>query len=317
MTIKEARFYPMRFRLRIITNSPAIIAAAETSFGRFGQARAEPTAEFTFRMFEQNRPGPVSQPARPSFRSSGSLIYQIQSPHAVLVADKGRGVATGYFSTGVLANQAAFRWHYLELAFFVMLERHGVMGVHGAALVNDGQAILLRAQSGGGKTTLAYAGARGQYQALAEDVVWIDLEHHCWWGLPWSFHLLPDARQRFPELADYEPVLQTNDELKLEVDLEKIRPGSTTVSARPGPVILVQRATREKSRLEALDWETARGLWMSASTGGELNFPNYQQHVDRLLHNNAYRLYFGDDIATGVDLLAPLFVGELTSNIRR
>ena len=107
------------------------------------------------------------------------------------------------------------------------------MGVHGAALAKNGRALLLRAQSGGGKTTLAYAGARRHYQALAEDVVWLDREQGRWWGMPWSFHLLPDAKTLFPELTPFEPILQTNDELKLEVNLEHVRPGSTTVSAKP------------------------------------------------------------------------------------
>jgi hypothetical protein len=206
----------------------------------------------------------------------------------------------------VLANPAYFRWHFLELAFFVMLARRGLMGVHGAAIAKNGRAILLRAPSGGGKTTLAYAAARQRFQALAEDVVWIDLKHERWWGTPWHFHLLPDAKKLFPELAGHEPVLQINREHKLEVDLEQLRNGSTIVSARPGPVVLVQRASGQPSRLEPLPLPAAHSLWLAGQTGAELTFPDYQCHIDSLLKDNAYTLASGDDLESSLRLLEEL-----------
>lgn len=304
--LQTVYFQPMDFCLQIISNSPKVIAAAETSFGRFGPARPSETPDLTFRFFEHNLDdGP---PNKPVFRMDGSLLYQTTGRDSTLVADLDRGLAYGNFSPTTLANQAHFRWHFLELAFFVMLEARGWMGVHGAALVKNGLAILLRAPSGGGKTTLAYAGARRTYQALAEDVVWLDREQQRWWGIPWSFHLLPDAKKLFPELAKHEPVLQTNNEMKLEVDLETVRPGSTTVSARPGPVVFVERRVGSHSLLEAIDMAEAQALWPAARTGSEMTRPHHQAHLKTLLTNNpCYRFYFGDDIEQGVTLLDRLF----------
>lgn len=295
----------MGFHLRLDSNSPAILAAAETSFERFGPASPSESPDFTFRFFEHDvDDGP---PGAPLFKMEGSLLYQSTGRDSTLVADVERGLAYGYFSPTVVADAVTFRWTFLELAFFMMLEGRGLMGVHGAALVKNGRAILLRAQSGGGKTTLAYAAARSHYQALAEDVVWLDQARGRWWGMPWSFHLLPDAKNLFPELADYDPVLQTNQEMKLEVDLETIRPGSTTVSADPGPVVFVARLPGGQSRLERISSAEARALWPAAHTGLEMKLPHHEAYLEILLVQPAYRFYFGDDIERGVGLLAKLF----------
>jgi hypothetical protein len=302
----EAWFQPMDFTLHLITNSRTIIQAAEISFGRFGRPQPTEAADFTFRLFEHNEDDGETE--EPMFRMEGHLLYQTTGPASTLVADLARGYAFGYFSKSTLARPAFFRWHFLELAFFMMLESRGLMGVHGAALVKHGRAILLRASSGGGKTTLAYAGARSKYQALAEDVVWLDARRKVWWGLPWSFHLLPDAKNLFPELAPYEPILQTNEELKLEVDLETIRPGSTTVSAQPGPVVFVERLVGGASRLEPISAADARQAWLASRTGLELKLPHHQGYVDSLLtDDNIFRLYFGNDVKNSVELLDLLF----------
>jgi hypothetical protein len=303
---QEAWFQPMGFILRLVSNSQAIIKAAKTSFGRFGPPPTKETPDFTFRLMAHDLDdGP---PGQPVFRLEGSLLYQTTGRDSTLVADLAAGLAFGYFSPTTLANPVFFRWHFLELALFMMLESRGLMGVHGAALVNEGQAALLRAASGGGKTTLAYAAAAGgKFQALAEDVVWLDGRRSLWWGMPWSFHLLPDAKKLFPELVTYEPVLQTNGEMKLEVNLELIRPGSTTISAQPKALILVERLMGGKSRLEPLPAATMRHLWPLGSTGLEMKLPHHQAHFEALLKQKTYRLYFGDDIRMGVDLLEVVF----------
>jgi hypothetical protein len=301
----ETWFHPMGFNLCLVSNSAAVIAAAETSFRGFGPAQPAETADFTFRLFAHEVDD--GQPGQPVLRMEGALLYQTTGRDSTLVADLAQGLAYGYFSATTLARPAFFRWHFLELAFFMMLEARGWMGVHGAALVKAGQAVLLRARSGGGKTTLAYAAARRRFQALAEDVVWLDEQTNRWWGMPWSFHLLPDAKQLFPELAPYEPVLQTNGEKKLEVNLETIRPGSTTVSAQPGAVVLVERLTGGKSRLEPISAEEAQSAWPAGRTGLEMKLPHHARYIEHLLQRKVYRLYFGDDIEVGVDLLDGVF----------
>ncbi len=300
----EGWFQPMGLTLHLQTNSRPILRAAGRAFGGFGEAT--PTDSPAMRLHLLQHALDDGQRGRPVFRIDNGLLYQTTGRDSTLVVDTERGYGFGYFAPTTIADEPFFRWHFLELGCFVMLTRRGLMGVHGAAVVKNGRAILLRAASGGGKTTLAFAAARRDFQALAEDVVWLEVASGRWWGMPWAFHLLPDARQLFPELAPYQPVLQTNGEHKLEVNLESLRPHSTVTQAQPGPVVLVTRHPGGRSRLRRLTLAEAKPLWLTGAAGNEIDFPNYHHHVDRLLQDNAYQLDFGDDIDAAVSLLAGL-----------
>jgi len=204
------------------------------------------------------------------------------------------------------ADPATFRSHVLLFGFLSQLRDHGLMAVHGSALVKDGRAVLLRGPSGAGKTTLAYAGARGRFQALAEDVVWVDREAGLWRGMPWHFHLLPDAGRLFPELAGLPTRLESAGKMKIEVDLDTVRPGAAVTSAKPGPVVLLERATDRGSRLEPLAPAAALGLWRRCPAGTEEGFPGYERHVEALLAGGAWRLRLGTDLEEALDLLERL-----------
>ena len=302
--LNELTLMPMGLALRVISNSAAVLAAAETSFGRFGPASTNRPPDITLRLLAH--PIDHGPPAPPLFRREGNLLYQSTGPDNTLVAHLSGGQAFGYFSPTVLADAPFFRWHFLELAFFQMLEARGWMAVHASALVNNDRALLLRAAGGGGKTTLAFAGARAQFRALAEDVVWLEPDGQCCWGVPWHFHLLPDAVNLFTELVGYQPVLQTSGEMKLEVDVEQLWPGSTTTVAQPAALIFVERVPGAASRLEAIGPATARRLWPLAQTGLESKLPHHATHINRLIYGPVYRLHFGNNIDMALELLLSL-----------
>lgn len=303
--LQEAWFQPMGLSLRLLTNHATILATAASTFGGFGPAQPVTSPEVTLRLFAHD----VCDPAlrEPVFHTQGALIHHTTGHASTLVADREQGLAWGYFSPTVLAQPAFFRYHFLELAFYVMLQARGLMAVHASACVKHGRALLFRAPSGGGKTTVAYAGARRRFQALADDVVWIDVHNQRWWGMPWWFHLLPDGRRLFPELASLEPVLPIQGELRLAVHLETIWPGSTTVSARPGPVVLLRRRPEGPSQLTPLPFPAAKALWFERWSGTETAFTDYDRHIDELLRQHTYRLDLGNDIERGLELLEPLF----------
>lgn len=301
--LSEIWLAPMGLTLRVISNSPAILAATDASFGRFGRVANGTAADFTFELFQHARnDGP---PAAPMFRRDGDWLTQTAGQDNTLEAYLPGGKALGYFSPTTLADAPYFRWHFLELAFYQMLEARGWMGVHASALVRDERTLLLRAASGGGKTTLAFAGARsGRFKALAEDVVWLSPDGARCWGIPWHFHLLPDAVALFPELTGQTPRLQTSGEMKLEVDLEQYWPGNTISQAQVGTLVFVTRTPGQSSRLASIAPAEAHRLWPLAQTGLEGKSPHHAAHIERLINGSTYQLYFGDDIDTALDLLS-------------
>ncbi len=255
----RALFQPLGRTLLLETDSEAVLAIAEDTFGRFGPVDTE-------------------------------------TPDVILRVS----------GDGASENPAAFRSHALLYGFLSQLRNHGLMAVHGSALVRDGRAVLLRGPGGAGKTTLAYAGARSRFRMLAEDVVWVDLRNGVWRGMPWHVHLLPDAGRLFPELVGRPAVLESAGKMKLEVDLDTVRPGSTATEARPGPVVLLERQPGAGSRLEPLQPAAALELWRRSPAGTEEEFPDYAHHVEDLLRAGAWCLRLGTDLDEALDLLETL-----------
>lgn len=303
--LETLRFLPMGLACDVQSDSAAILAAARRSLGGFGAPRPGVGAALTLRL-RQLDGGVAGVPVAPSLRRSGRQVEVAAPCGSRLVIDQGAGQARGAISRAVLADAPFFRWHYLELALSFLLEARGFLGVHGAAVAERGRGLLLRAPSGQGKSTLAYAAARRRFQAVAEDVVWIDTRHRRWWGTPWSFHLLPDARRLFPELAGCAAVRQVNGEEKLPVDLEAVRPGSTAPSAEPGAVVLLERRAGAPSRLVAAASEAARAAWRRGAARREAEAPGYAACVDALLSLPTFHLELGDDLDAALDLLATL-----------
>ena len=198
----QAWFQPMGLRLRVVSDRPELIAVAEETFRGFGPPPAAADPDLTFLLEE----GPGAE------------------------LEVGESLVRGRFSPALWQDPAYLRLHYLEMALYLLLPGRGFLGVHGSACVRHGRAVLLRAPGGGGKTTLAYAAARGRFQALAEDVVWIAPDGNLWWGMPWRFRLRPDVVRLFPELAG-----RSCNGPKLEVEVANAVP-----SALPGPVVLLR-----------------------------------------------------------------------------
>jgi hypothetical protein len=306
-TPHEVWFRPMGLAVRLVTDSPEILAAAAAAFGGYGTDLEEvpaDAADATFRLFAHSVD---DAPGAPLLRVDGPLVYQTAGRGATLVIDRAAGAAFGYFSPAALADPPFFRWHFLDLALFFFLEERGFLGLHGAALARDGRGLLLRAPSGQGKSTLTYAAARRRFQAVAEDVVWIAPDAGALWGMPWAFHLLPDAVHLFPELDGRALVRQLNGEEKIAVDLESLRPGSTAPSAAPAGVILLRRRPGGRSRLENVSPASVWEEWLAGGASRESEVPGYEERARALLAGRpVHRLELGDDLEEALDLLEGL-----------
>lgn len=309
-TPHEVWFRPMGLAVRLVTDSPEILAAAASAFGSFGPQTRAGSADATFRLFAHDLEGDAP-PGAPLLRVDGSLVYQTAGRGATLVIDRAAGTAFGYFSPSALADRAFFRWHFLDLALFFFLEERGFLGLHGAALARAGRGLLLRAPSGQGKSTLTYAAARRRFQAVAEDIVWVAPDGGALWGIPWAFHLLPDAARLFPELDGRAPMRQLNGEEKIAVDLESLRPGSTAPSAEPAGVVLLRRRPGGRSRLAPALPSSAWDDWLAGGASRESEVPGYEERARALLADRpVYRLELGDDLEEALDLLEGLLPEE-------
>jgi hypothetical protein len=343
--LATARFVPMGLHLELVTNSPLLLAAARDCFGGYGEPAPDRPVDLTLRLYQHSVDAPAgdggataaasghlatataaaaeaadgSRDARffdggaagaplsaPILRCEGPYLYQASGPDTVMVVDRGAGITFGYLAAATVADAAHLTWHYLWPAVSYHLECRGFAGVHAAAIARHGCGLLLRGRSGQGKTTLTYAATRRGWQAVSEDIVWVDARGATWWGSPWTFHLLPDARQLFSELSGHGVALQPNGEIKVVVDMESLWPGSTLPKAAAGPVVILERRHGGTSSLVTLDPTAAHHEWLDGCARHERQAPGYDQTVADLLSRGCHRLHLGDDLDAALDLLEPL-----------
>jgi hypothetical protein len=195
--------------------------------------------------------------------------------------DTRNGEATGTIAANLICRPAALRYHVLQFILASMLARCGFLGIHAAACVRNGAAILLRGASGSGKTAAAYACVKAGWQTLGESVIWIDTRNggKCAWGTPWWFHFPREAAALFAELRS-ETVLIAGGRERLEIEVESVQPGCTVTQAAPAAIIFLASGAGPLKRLTR---EQAAAEWPGGTAGTETDFPDYERHIGALL----------------------------------
>ena len=235
-------FHPMGTRLVVESNREAVLEAARESFGRYPAVEDSSSPQYRVRLMVD--PDFAESPpwADPLFRGHGNFLHIQVGRENFAVADLQQGIACGFVSPAMSSDSIFFRAVILECLFLVMLTHTQCTYLHASAVVWNGQAILLAGPRMAGKSTLAYACGRCDFQILSDDVVYIDRSRPFRiWGRPWHIRLLPDAIRFFTELRSVEPRAQINNEICLEVEVERFLPGRAIPHASAGAILFLER----------------------------------------------------------------------------
>jgi hypothetical protein len=146
---------------------------------------------------------------------------------------------------GYAGASAEARRELARLAAMLRLRQAGRFHVHAAGIVApDGGAWILAGESGGGKSTLAYALARRGWPILGDDGVLLERSPTGVIARAWRepMHVSIDLAPEFPELHVARPTTDWNDPRRRVA----VRPpGGTATSAPVRALALVQRSTRD------------------------------------------------------------------------
>jgi hypothetical protein len=306
---QRAQFPLLGLPLEFRSNSPAVIAAAEQSFGRWRDLAPE--------LVEPIEPLIVDlivHPAQANDYGATAQTHFIQRVHgdwfiassgaSLLTARRDFGQALGFVTPELVADNAHFRYNVLECLALLLASWRDRTPIHAGAVEHAGRAALLIGASGSGKSTLCYACARAGLSLLAEDVVYVGLRDRLrLWGNPWRIHLLPDAPRFFPELADRPVQLQANGKRKLAVDLAEL--GTTLLHCHAGrtAICLVRRHQGQASALRPIAPQAAvAALSHNLEAGFDLA-SGTRVVAEALAAGGTYQLEVGRDLAGAVELL--------------
>jgi hypothetical protein len=198
----EAMSFPLGYPVRVVSNSRRVLEAAEQSWSRFDPVfHGEP-----LEILLEVRSGAESSgalPPSPTHLLQGSILLQIADMDNFFIADLKRGRAMGRVTPTVAANPRYLRYFFLEGAALSMIASMRAVPVHGACVRAAGKGILLCGDSGEGKSTLAYAGAREGWTYVSDDSTYlpVDRQDCLAVGNCTQVRFRPSGALVFPELA--------------------------------------------------------------------------------------------------------------------
>ena len=313
---QQKTFGLMGESLSFQTNDDRLLAIADEAFGRFplSDDRSEPPLIVRLFVREGHDHGEKPLQARqtkPIYHQQDHIFTILVGADNFAVADLSRGFAYGFITPELLDDRDFVRINFIEAMSLCLLGfARNYAVVHAACVIKDELSVLIHGKAGSGKSTLAFACVRRGYKILAEDVVFCKSQSGelQLWGAPWKFHLLPDAKQLFPELHDLGRLVTISGEAKIELDLEALYPGCTRTNARAGILILLTRNSDQPigiaklSRRQAMQEFEFHWPW-SAGWNDQL-----EANGQRLLDGEVYRLNLNRTPEQGVDILDELLV---------
>jgi hypothetical protein len=198
----EAVYFPLGYPVRVLSNSPRILEAAEQSWGDFLPMFHGQPFELLFEV-KANGGAPEALAPAPTHTVQGQLLVQVADIDNFFIADMKQGRAIGRVTPTTAGCSRYLRYHFLEGAVLSLIATMRAVPVHAACVRVNGKGVLLCGDSGEGKSTLAYAGARAGWTYVTDDSTYVPMDRgdRLAIGNCDQIRFRPSGATLFPELA--------------------------------------------------------------------------------------------------------------------
>jgi hypothetical protein len=279
------------FPLEIRTNAPEVLAAAQTSWPERSGAFSEPL----LRLRVAVEPGEHPFPPPPRYRAQGDLLCLAADPRHFAACDLNKAVAACWVSSALAANQALFRYHYLEGMVYSLLSYQRLTPVHASCVASGGNGVLLSGPTGAGKSCLAYACARAGLTFVSDDVGYLlrgDSSSRLL-GRPHFLRLKPSALDLFGPLQGVPVGADVDGEPIIEIPLARLDGISTAPGCAAAAVVLLERHPGSPAVLSSVDAAVAVELLVrELPVLSEAANREQVASIERLAGRGAYRLTY-------------------------
>ena len=227
----ERMYFPMGYPVRLRSNSPLVLEAAEKSWSCFHQLFHGEPMEILVDVGAQIG-GSGALPPAPAYTLNESLLVQIADMDNFFITDLKKSYAMGRLTPTTVGYSRYLRYHFLESAALSLISTSRAVPVHGACVRVGGKGVLLCADSGEGKSTLAYAGARAGWTYVSDDSTYIpaDRDDRLAIGNCNQIRFRPSAMEIFPELTGRPITPRAAGKPSIEIRTSEL-PGISTVNA--------------------------------------------------------------------------------------
>lgn len=197
----QSMIFPLGFPLRLSTNSPAVLEAAKISWGYFKKKFDHPPLELRIGV-TKDRNNPADLPPAPTPRMQWGQLVNIADCNNFVTIDFKAGRSFGWITQSIAESPQYLRYYFLDSAALGLISGLRAGCLHAACVSPFGRGMLLCGNTGAGKSTLAYAGARAGWPLVCDDASFMPLDRDDRLVVG-NYHRLrfrSSAIQLFPEL---------------------------------------------------------------------------------------------------------------------
>jgi len=291
----ERIYFPLGYPVRIVSNSQAVLEAADQSWD-CSKARfhGEPL-EFQLEVRTSASSNKALPPA-PEVILHGSLMLQIGDADNFFLADLKRGRAMGRVTPGAVACPGFLRYFILEAAVLCMISTKRAVAIHAACVRTNGRGVLLCADSGEGKSTLAYAGARTGWTYVSDDATYVpmDCKDRMAIGNCRKIRFRPSGVALFPELAGRPATPRAGGKPSIEVRTEEWPDIATSDVTRVDHIVFLNRRFADTEELVPLRTSSVLPWFEQHLISPPEVRPAQQATLARLLESGVFELRYRD-----------------------
>jgi hypothetical protein len=262
----RATFFPLGFPVEIATNSPAVLAAAEQSWRLFRPQFDFPPLRVELGVAE-DEPGMTDLPPAPVCRVREHLLTNVADGGNFVACDLKHGFAFGWVTRSTADSPLYLRYHFLEAAVLAMLSTLRAAALHAACVAPYGHGMLLCGDSGAGKSSLAFAGARSGWTYISDDSTYLPLDRgdRLVVGNSHQIRFRDSGVQLFPELEGRSITPRATGKPSIEVSTLEFPELITSDSARVEYIVFLNRRNAATPGLHPCSRESALRWFLQAS----------------------------------------------------
>ena len=252
----RATFYPLGFAVDILTNDPAVLLAAQESFGHRRLRHGRTVLQVRVGVSGTGGDACPPEPTRREYNHLYSLTADTEN-HAML--DLKTRSSFVWLNRSAVRNRLYLRYNFLEKVVYLLLGASVVTDLHAACVSKSSKGILICGDSGAGKSTLAYACARAGWTYTSDDTSYL-INYSPTPRVVGHSHRIrfrPSAKHLFPELTNYEVTPRMEGKPSLEIPSSELPLHSTAVEAAIYSIVYLNRGRSPQTRLLPLPVGTA------------------------------------------------------------
>jgi len=291
----RALYHPLGFPLEIFTNSPLVLAAAQQSWGFFQPRFSCPPLTLRIGVTENTPTSPDIPPA-PVCRVQQNLLSNIADPHNFVVCDLNDGFSFGWVTQRTAEATLYLRYYILEAAALCMVAALRAAPLHAACVVPLGYGMLLCGDSGAGKSSLAFAGARSGWTFVSDDTSYLPFDRNDR-KVVGNYHqvrLRDVGVQLFPELKGRAVTPRAAGKPSIEIPTADLPGLLTADSAIVQSIVFLNRRDVETPGLFSFSRETALSWFNQFSLATATTYQAQKAAIRHLLDVEIFELRYTD-----------------------